>query len=105
MPSTFAIWRLVFSTRGEPDMVEGRAAPGVVLRARDPWRNGAASSRAAIGFRPVDVSGDGIVPDELKAWPGSSHGPFSSAMRPRLKSEIPGQSRHALPVVLGRVVP
>jgi iron(III) transport system ATP-binding protein len=39
-----------------PGMVEGRVAPGIVLRARDPWRNGAASSGAAIGFRPVDVS-------------------------------------------------
>jgi len=37
---------------GRPDMVEGRVAPGIVLRARDPWRRDGA---AAIGFRPIDV--------------------------------------------------
>jgi iron(III) transport system ATP-binding protein len=41
---------------GHPDRVEGRVAPGIVLGARDPWRDGAASSGAAIGFRPVDVT-------------------------------------------------
>jgi len=35
--------------------VEARIAGGVLLQARDPWRNGAAVREGAIGFRPVDV--------------------------------------------------
>jgi ABC-type Fe3+/spermidine/putrescine transport system ATPase subunit len=43
---------------GRPAVAEGRVAPGIVLHARDPWRDGdgAAASRGAIGFRPVDVT-------------------------------------------------
>jgi hypothetical protein len=49
---------------GGPDVVEARLGDGIVLRAQDPWRNGAASGVAAIGFRPVDVevqAGEGEV--------------------------------------------
>jgi ABC-type Fe3+/spermidine/putrescine transport system ATPase subunit len=39
-----------------PANASGRVAPEIVLRARDPWRDGAAATvPAAIGFRPVDV--------------------------------------------------
>jgi ABC-type Fe3+/spermidine/putrescine transport system ATPase subunit len=40
---------------GAASMAEARLAPDVVLRAQDPWRNGAATGPTAIGFRPVDV--------------------------------------------------
>ena len=46
---------------------EARLAGGLVLRALDPWREGAASSTGAVGFRPIDVrldtapSGAGIA--------------------------------------------
>ena len=31
------------------------SAPDIVLRARDPWQNGAVAAAAGVGFRPVDV--------------------------------------------------
>jgi iron(III) transport system ATP-binding protein len=37
------------------DAAEARLAGGMTLRARDPWRNGAAEAEGAIGFRPIDV--------------------------------------------------
>lgn len=40
---------------GNMDMAEARLGTELVLRARDPWRNGATSGTAAVGFRPVDV--------------------------------------------------
>jgi iron(III) transport system ATP-binding protein len=40
---------------GGPDAVEARLSAEIVLRAQDPWRNGAASGAVAIGFRPNDV--------------------------------------------------
>jgi iron(III) transport system ATP-binding protein len=49
------------------DRAEGRLAPDIVLRARDPWRDGAASSGGAIGFRPVDVT---IVTDGVEGVAG-----------------------------------
>jgi len=43
--------------------VEAWLAPGIVLRSRDPWPNGALPASAGIGFRPFDVElsteGDG----------------------------------------------
>ena len=47
---------------GANDMAEARLAGDIVLRARDPWANGAAAGAGAVGFRPVDVrlaTGDG----------------------------------------------
>ncbi len=45
--------------------VEARLAPGIVLRARDPWPDGTLPNAAGIGFRPVDVQmerdGDGCA--------------------------------------------
>jgi iron(III) transport system ATP-binding protein len=43
-----------------PGQVEARIAPGIVLRARDPWPNGAIPASAGIGFRPMDVA---LAPD------------------------------------------
>ena len=53
----------------DPDRIEGRVGPGVVLRARDPWYGNSASRGTAIGFRPGDVKfltdlngrGEGVV--------------------------------------------
>src|SRR5262249_43808963 len=45
------------------DQIEVRLAPGVGLRARDPWPNGPRPVSGAVGFRPMDVAvtldGDG----------------------------------------------
>jgi ABC-type Fe3+/spermidine/putrescine transport system ATPase subunit len=40
---------------GHPELAAARVAPEIVLRARDPWRGGAAAAKAAVAFRPVDV--------------------------------------------------
>jgi iron(III) transport system ATP-binding protein len=45
----------VSPTIGGTNMVKARLWAEIVLRAQDPWRNGAASGTAAVGFRPVDV--------------------------------------------------
>jgi ABC-type Fe3+/spermidine/putrescine transport system ATPase subunit len=37
------------------ESVEARLPGDLILRARDPWRDGAASGTGALGFRPVDV--------------------------------------------------
>ena len=40
---------------GTPELVEARLGAEIVLRARDPWRDGAAPGAAAVGFRAHDV--------------------------------------------------
>ena len=38
------------------ELVEASLAPGIVLRARDPWPNGKLPETGGIGFRPADVA-------------------------------------------------
>jgi ABC-type Fe3+/spermidine/putrescine transport system ATPase subunit len=54
--------------RGAADHAEARLAPGIVLRARDPWAS-EGSPGQAIGFRPVDVE---VRPDGQGATEGIS---------------------------------
>jgi iron(III) transport system ATP-binding protein len=41
---------------GSPNLVEARVGTDIVLRARDPWRDGVVTGAAAVGFRATDVS-------------------------------------------------
>ena len=45
----------IAANHGGTGTVEARLCDDVVLRARDPWCNGAATSTGTVGFRPVDV--------------------------------------------------
>ena len=44
------------SIAGAGEYVEAVLAPGIVLRARDPWPNGSLAESGSIGFRPADVA-------------------------------------------------